>query len=887
MVARLEELVSMSFPFFATLDSVVMLTWSDWHTEPRSNRYHYATRFARHVPVYFVQPDGEGDKVTFECVDGHDITLVHIAPDYGPLQSARLAKALRKRGVSRPLVWIYNVLFAGTVMRLHPAISVYHATEDYVAPADSVRITRSDLSGAVRTVMELADLVVAVSEGVADSHRAIAPPDKPIIVLANGCDFPFWRATGAAIYRMPDDGRNIALFQGGINGRLDYALLDRLTELLPAWEFWFCGKSTDGGDDWSRLKRRPNVKDHGLLSSEGIADLARQARVGLIPFKQSGLMRRSLPLKAYEYLACGLPVVSIPIDALSREDGLFAFGETAEAFAAAILRLAPSRSEPDAVAQRLAAAAATSYDARFDDLTARLETVLAKQSKLRPALNVLMLYDDRSTHVGTIREHLEAFRAYSRHRFHFMPATGYLDMADGHGTELDLSYYDAIAIHYSVRVSINAHLSSGIAAAVRAYRGPKLLFIQDEYDRVETARSWIERLGIDSVFTNVPVASIDIVYPRSRFPTVTFIPTLTGYVPEDPLIDEFARPMPERDLRIAYRGRALPHQYGALGQEKYRIGIDVRHLAERRGIPVDIEVDDSKRIYGLDWYRFIGSARATLGTESGANVFDMDGGLAELAAAHKDMPFAEFAQTYLSEHEGLVQMNQISPKIFEAIRLRTALILFEGRYSGIISPGDHFITLKKDYSNIGDIFDKLEDIPFLEALTERAYRDVIAAGGYSYRRFVESVDSHLSARVGGRRRATIASVPLAAIYGPGNVEPLWAARPEAALLSDTILGPGLTREDMIATARNALIAGGLSPKALSMRLSSLAKNTAGAALKTLWRVLPQAAQNAVLRELRGVSSGKPAATGPLSLIVRPVWHLLPRSLRTRITARIS
>ena len=58
---------------------------------------------------------------------------------------------------------------------------------------------------------------------------------------------------------------------------------------------------------------------------------------------------------------------------------------------------------------------------------------------------------------------------------------------------------------------------------------------------------------------------------------------------------------------------------------KYRIGVDVKALAQERGLPVDIEVDDTKRIYGTDWYRFLGSARATLGTESGSNVFDFDG----------------------------------------------------------------------------------------------------------------------------------------------------------------------------------------------------------------------------------------------------------------------
>ena len=590
----------MTAAFPTTIDAIVMLTWSDWHTEPRSNRYHYAVRFARHRPVYFVQPDGHGESVSFEPVDGHDITIVHIAPDYGPSQSARLAKALRERGVGRPLVWMYNVFFANAVRRLHPALVAFHATEDYLAPADTVQITQANLSADVKAALAQTDLVVAVSVGVADSYRRAAPRDTAIMVLPNGCDFSFWEASGAAQHRPVEDGAAVALFQGGINSRLDYTLLSKLALQLPDWQFWFCGKSTDGGEEWSRLQELANVRYLGFLGSEGIADLARQASVGLIPFKDSDLMRRSLPLKAYEYLACGLPVVTVPIDALAGKPGLFTFANTADDFAHALQSLAPTRADPACLRQRLEAAESTSYDARFEELLSEIAALLQRRAKLNPSLNILLLYDDRSTHVGTINEHLEAFRSYSRHRVHYMPATGSLQVDANDGSALDLSCYDALAIHYSVRVSIEEHLAPSVARAIAAYRGPKLLFIQDEYDRVETARRWIERLGIDAIYTNVPVDSLDIVYPRSRFPLVDFIPTLTGYVPEDPFMDEFVRPMAERHIRIAYRGRTLPHHYGALGQQKYRIGVDVRRLAEQRGVPIDIEVDEGSRIYGLD-----------------------------------------------------------------------------------------------------------------------------------------------------------------------------------------------------------------------------------------------------------------------------------------------
>src|SRR5207248_812275 len=94
--------------------------------------------------------------------------------------------------------------------------------------------------------------------------------------------------------------------------------------------------------------------------------------------------------------------------------------------------------------------------------------------------------------------------------------------------------------------------------------------------------------------------------------------------------------------------------------------------------------------------------------------------------------YEEVRARHLVGREGEIMMNQISPKVFEAIACKTALVLFEGRYSGVLEPGRHFIALKKDFSNVEEVLALLRDDAFLEALAERAYADVIGSGRYSY-----------------------------------------------------------------------------------------------------------------------------------------------------------
>ena len=357
-------------------------------------------------------------------------------------------------------------------------------------------------------------------------------------------------------------------------------------------------------------------------------------------------------------------------------------------------------------------------------------------------MEVLCVYGASQTYTSTVFEHLDALRKYSQQEWSF------LDHSKFDESTLDLSGFDVVVFHYSVRLPFGQISSKGVDK-LSAFNGVKLLFIQDEYDHTNLTKSIIRLAGFNLVFTAVPRQSLHFVYPPQEFPGIRFVSNLTGYVPDELLatIGKF-RPPSRRNLLLAYRGRSLPIRYGRMGQEKVDIGRRVKSYCDSRKIPCDCAWDEASRIYGIHWYRFIGSAKAMLGCESGSNVFDWDGTLQLQIDQYRLVnPKASDEDVYkhvISGYEIDGLMNQISPRIFEMVAAKTAMVLFEGTYSGILIPHKHYLPLKKDFSNLDDIVNKLLDAAAVDALVEQAFLDLITSKKYSYKKFVDVVDNEIT-----------------------------------------------------------------------------------------------------------------------------------------------
>lgn len=253
--------------------------------------------------------------------------------------------------VLEPRPWrrlIYHCVDAIQAQPGMPAAAIEHWEQRLCRRADAVFVTSPDLLRRLAPLNPLTRFYPNVADG-AHFARALDP------ALPLPADL--------AAIPAPRLG-----FVGAISAyKLDLALLEQLARTHPDWSLVLIGPVGEGdpGTDVAALAALANVH---LLGPRPYAELPAYLKgfdLGLLPLRFNAYTQAMFPMKFFEYLAAGLPVVASAIDALQPFADLALLGEpTPEAFAAAIT--AALAGEGPSRQQRLAGAAAHTYRGRTE-----------------------------------------------------------------------------------------------------------------------------------------------------------------------------------------------------------------------------------------------------------------------------------------------------------------------------------------------------------------------------------------------------------------------------------------------------------------------------------------------------------------------------------------
>jgi teichuronic acid biosynthesis glycosyltransferase TuaH len=374
---------------------VVYFAGTRWDGVRGTDR-HVAERLARWIPVLYVDPPTSWltplrDRGAHRGGPrlrriGHN--LARLTPLAPPLKTrtgvrvltAATAKAQVRRAIGQLAHNVHAVVAAtpGAPLDVAPArVTAFYATDDFVAGARLMHSSVGWLERQVESHLHGADIVVAVSDALADKWRDKRPD---VVVIPNGCDAAHFAGTDNA--SPPSDvslPRPIATVIGQLSPRLDFDSLQRVADqghslLLvgpAAPEFT---RSTP----FATLVQLPNVQWVGERPFADMPTYLLVTDVGLVPYTDTEFNRTSFPLKALEYLAAGRACVATDLPAMRwLGTDLVTVAAPGDSFADAVsAQLADPRR--DLASARRDFAAEHSWDRRTAEFAAAIDVPLRR-----------------------------------------------------------------------------------------------------------------------------------------------------------------------------------------------------------------------------------------------------------------------------------------------------------------------------------------------------------------------------------------------------------------------------------------------------------------------------------------------------------------------------
>lgn len=289
--------------------------------------------------------------------------------------SSRLNKVFKNLGISN-FIYInsYNFSYPTLHKLLNTALTVYHCVDPIIEPyqvrhgLNNEKILIKSVDMVISTSRQLCDqkallnrnsYFVPNAANLAHSQKAL-DPKLPSAAILGGIKKP------------------IIGYLGAIERRIDYDMMKKVMALNKDKSFVFVGPVYDYYIKECDFEAE-NLYLPGAVSYDQMPAVLKGFDVGIIPFKKDDVSNNIFPLKLFEYMGAGKPVISTNFndDLKNFTFDTVAYCETAEDFSVAINEA--MKDNPDRLQQRLNIAENNTWEHRIADIKEILSTGLAEK----------------------------------------------------------------------------------------------------------------------------------------------------------------------------------------------------------------------------------------------------------------------------------------------------------------------------------------------------------------------------------------------------------------------------------------------------------------------------------------------------------------------------
>ena len=242
------------------------------------------------------------------------------------LMRLRIKHFARHHDFQAPLIWTYHPFMLGSIAGLEHSAVVYHCVDDLSAipGIDKIAFNIEE-----KRLLSQCKAVFVTSEALKEK---CLPFNLNTHYSPNVVDFEHF-ATAHNKGPLPDDLANIPSPRIGYIGALsdfkvNFELIHDVAKARPDWSWVLIGDEREGQHsvDVAKLKDLPNVYFLGHKPYEQLPVYLRGIDVGTLPTLLNDYTKSMFPMKYFEYLAAGVPVVSTPLEFTKQQSAAIQIG---------------------------------------------------------------------------------------------------------------------------------------------------------------------------------------------------------------------------------------------------------------------------------------------------------------------------------------------------------------------------------------------------------------------------------------------------------------------------------------------------------------------------------------------------------------------------------
>ncbi|WP_077736078.1 teichuronic acid biosynthesis protein TuaH [Bacillus sonorensis] len=260
---------------------------------------------------------------------------------------------------------------------------IYDCSDHWAAPISgkqniAAAFRRKVIVEAESRILNAADTIFCTSEYLRQNvQNRLKGEKKPVFKIENGVEYDLFARNEQKADVLNGREGTVLGFIGGIKPKLDFRLVKETARAKREWTFLFVGPDgTNGDPEFQELLQEENVIWTGPAAPAEVPAYMNVIDIGIMPYKPSPYNNAVFPLKLFEFLAAGKPVVGLNLPSTEKVQKEHIYrhiaGSDMRAFTKACEELEMSHDDPSLTELRKKTAKEKDWHQLFFEMTGKL-----------------------------------------------------------------------------------------------------------------------------------------------------------------------------------------------------------------------------------------------------------------------------------------------------------------------------------------------------------------------------------------------------------------------------------------------------------------------------------------------------------------------------------